>query len=772
MTATWRAVLLAIAALLSCACGGGEAVIAVDGWTASFPGAAPAPVHLPARFDRQLPQEKTSYALESTVRLPLEMQGRPLTFVIRHLPALATLYVDGAEATLLDPSALDVYRRAGPQRWRVPAEATKDGAIALRLEVEHAWTQSAWILATPELHASLTGGARLAAVSAFNAGAAAFAITAATFVVLLFGFLSLSLAGRRRLAYGLFALGGAAGLFYPAFLLGLTQPIFGVYDAPIVAVMLSVAAVAAIHFSHAYFDLKPPHAAWRFVPLVAAGAALAAHDPFTASHFLGPIVVVITLLNAAVQVLLLVRLARGKPRPRNLYLIVLAWPATAILGVPDFVAWLGAGDVLMGLRTASVGMTLICVLQAAALSREHLLSLGHADELNTELAARVSMLESKHREVEVLNDELKRQIAARTRQLAESFVADAEVVHEPVEALDPGDLVQERYRVARMIGTGGMGAVYDVERLADKKHFALKVLSVMSDGAARARFAREAQAAATVSHPNVVSIVDFDVAKEGYLFLVMELVEGNTLLEVRRRHRDVPWTLYVLAQVAAGLDAVHAKGIVHRDLKPGNVLLSRGADGRRPLVKITDFGISSMVDERASMALRAALPLPPTTDPPGHAEDPDPLGDAPTEIEVDSSKMPTVANDTPAPKRTPNAPLTETGVVFGTPSYMAAELYHGTKMATRSADVYSLAVIAFELLTGRRPFRESPLAAMMEGRDLPAAMPFRTACPSLDPAVAKLLDRAIGHDPSARPTARELALAFRSACEPTQPPAT
>jgi serine/threonine protein kinase len=239
---------------------------------------------------------------------------------------------------------------------------------------------------------------------------------------------------------------------------------------------------------------------------------------------------------------------------------------------------------------------------------------------------------------------------------------------------------------------------------------------------------------------------------------------------VRRRHRDVPWTLYVLAQVAAGLDAVHAKGIVHRDLKPGNVLLSRGADGRRPLVKITDFGISSLVDERASVALRAALPpldlAPPQTSPSVGTmvvEESDLVGHDPTDVEIDSGKMPTLAREPSPQLRRSNAPLTETGVVFGTPSYMAAELALGMKMATRSADVFSLAVIAFELLTGRRPFRESPVNAQLEGRKLPVAPPFRRACPQLAPEVATLLDRAIGHDPAARPTARELALALRAA---------
>jgi serine/threonine-protein kinase len=139
----------------------------------------------------------------------------------------------------------------------------------------------------------------------------------------------------------------------------------------------------------------------------------------------------------------------------------------------------------------------------------------------------------------------------------------------------------------------------------------------------------------------------------------------------------------------------------------------------------------------------------------------------PTEpVLVHTVELPTLVR-APDGKRPPNAPLTETGVVFGTPSYMAAELVAGTKSATRSADVFSLAVIAFELLTGRRPFKDSPLQARMDGRDLPLAPRFIEVCPSLDARVAEMLDRAIGHDPAARPTAQDLAGALRAASDAT-----
>ena len=121
-------------------------------------------------------------------------------------------------------------------------------------------------------------------------------------------------------------------------------------------------------------------------------------------------------------------------------------------------------------------------------------------------------------------------------------------------------MVENRYRVIKELGSGGMGTVYEVERVTDGKHFALKALAGGGDAQARARFAREAQIVANVNHPNVVSIVDVDVAKSGFIFLVMELVAAaRRSTTCGAAHRDVPWTLGVLAQVAEGIDAIHER---------------------------------------------------------------------------------------------------------------------------------------------------------------------------------------------------------------------
>src|SRR5262249_37004924 len=124
--------------------------------------------------------------------------------------------------------------------------------------------------------------------------------------------------------------------------------------------------------------------------------------------------------------------------------------------------------------------------------------------------------------------------------------------------------------------------------------------------------AREAQMASTVAHPNVVGIIDVDVASSGFLYLVMELVDGEPLHHYRERFGDPGWAVPVLRQIASGLAALHAAGVVHRDLKPGNVLVS-GAEVR-PQVKISDFGIALHPESEVSTVAGPALPRPSPAD--------------------------------------------------------------------------------------------------------------------------------------------------------------
>lgn len=204
-----------------------------------------------------------------------------------------------------------------------------------------------------------------------------------------------------------------------------------------------------------------------------------------------------------------------------------------------------------------------------------------------------------------------------------------------------GELVAERYRIVRVLGHGGMGAVYAAEDVALSEHVALKVLTAPTIDGSLELFRREVRLARRVTHPNVVRTYDLGRAR-GFHFLTMELIEGASLKEHLAsaplpRHE----TIVLLRQIAAGLTAAHEVGVVHRDLKPSNVLVS--PNGR---VAITDFGIARS------------------------------LGEDPGE-------------------------LTQSGLLLGTPAYMAPEQLLG-EVPGPAADLYALGLMAYEMATGMR----------------------------------------------------------------------
>ncbi len=260
-----------------------------------------------------------------------------------------------------------------------------------------------------------------------------------------------------------------------------------------------------------------------------------------------------------------------------------------------------------------------------------------------------------------------------------------------------------RYVDVLLIAHGGMADVFRATDAVLGRVVAVKMLAdrYAADDEFRARFTREALTAASLSHPNVVTI--FDVGEhDGTPFIVMEYLAGGSLAD-RLRDGPVPHDTAIawLDQAAVALDAAHAAGIVHRDVKPGNLLLDD--DGE---VHVSDFGIA-----------RAA------------------------------------AHD----------PLTSTGTILGSSGYMAPEQARG-EPATSASDRYALGCVAFELLTGRRPFEaESPTAEAM----LHASEPPPRASelePSLPAAVDAVLLRALAKSPDARPrSARALVSGLREA---------
>ncbi|MBK9264747.1 MAG: protein kinase [Polyangiaceae bacterium] len=254
---------------------------------------------------------------------------------------------------------------------------------------------------------------------------------------------------------------------------------------------------------------------------------------------------------------------------------------TALL---DAVARLAAGDIETPILVEGHG-------QFADLARA-------LDTMRRDVQAKIRTIEAKKAEVEILNEELRRKIQQHTTSLLSSLRDDDEMDDDDElvdggPTFEPGTVIAERYRVSNDLGQGAMGVVYDVERIRDGRHFAMKVLSSRRDKVAMTRMVREAQILARMDHPNLASIADVDVTPDGLLYLVMELCKGEPLQRHKARYRDVPWALSVLRQMAEGLAAVHARGVIHRDLKPGNVMVFERPDGT-PSVKLVDFGISTL----------------------------------------------------------------------------------------------------------------------------------------------------------------------------------
>ncbi|MDN3358665.1 serine/threonine-protein kinase [Actinomadura sp. DC4] len=246
-----------------------------------------------------------------------------------------------------------------------------------------------------------------------------------------------------------------------------------------------------------------------------------------------------------------------------------------------------------------------------------------------------------------------------------------------------------RYRLIERIAVGGQGEVWRAEDVSLGRPAAVKVLrSEYADNAEfRARFRREAQHAAGLSHPGVAQIFDYNEGRDGVApYLVMEYVEGESLSAAIAREApvDADIVVEVVVAAAAALAAAHAAGLVHRDVKPGNLLLGR--DGS---IKIVDFGIARAVDA---------------------------------------------------------IPLTRTGMLMGTPLYLAPEQAIG-RPATAASDLYALGIIAFEALTGRPPYEGLATAVLLAHRDAPLP-PLPASVPS---GLADLVRALTAKDPAMRP---------------------
>jgi len=266
-----------------------------------------------------------------------------------------------------------------------------------------------------------------------------------------------------------------------------------------------------------------------------------------------------------------------------------------------------------------------------------------------------------------------------------------------------GQTIAGRYRVTSKIGAGGMGAVYAAVQENLSREVAVKVIlaSLARDPLVITRFEREAQLVARLSHPNIVTVHDFGRLDDGALYIVMERLQGTALSKLLRVHGRMPWptTLRIVRDVTSAVAAAHKAGVIHRDLKPDNVMLV-DAEGRPDFVKVLDFGVAKQTDRH----------------------------------DLESAR------------------LTGSGMIVGTPGYMAPEVLFAGTSADARADLYAIGLIWLEMLLGRPVYAGgTPASVLVRQATEPPPMLDVTAPDAGVPAhVQRLIYRLVEKDPDKR----------------------
>src|SRR5687767_13215830 len=260
-----------------------------------------------------------------------------------------------------------------------------------------------------------------------------------------------------------------------------------------------------------------------------------------------------------------------------------------------------------------------------------------------------------------------------------------------------GTLLDGKYRIDSFLSAGGMGSVYRALHVMLDKTVAVKVIrnELVTSDEVVARFQREARAASNLHHPNIVSVYDLGQTPDGTLYIAMEFIDGPSLKDVIRRNGPLAprESIDILRQVASALSAAHRKQIVHRDLKSDNLMLA--SEGARRVVKLVDFGIAKTFDESTQ--------------------------------------------------------LTAAGYMLGTPHYMSPEQAAG-KPVDHRADLYSLGVILYEMLTGDVPFGDAGLTSVLVrlATEVPPAPSARRPDARVSPALDAVAMRCLEKDPDRR----------------------
>jgi len=286
----------------------------------------------------------------------------------------------------------------------------------------------------------------------------------------------------------------------------------------------------------------------------------------------------------------------------------------------------------------------------------------------------------------------------------------------PQQTFSPGTIFAKKYRLDHVIGKGGMGIVFAATHLQLDQKVAIKLLlpDVVDNHEVVRRFLIEARACSKVRSDHVTQV--FDVGgEEGMPYMVMELLEGENFSQLLKQNGPMPIPMVVdcMLETCEALSFAHPLGIIHRDLKPSNLFLTKDGDGKS-VVKVLDFGISKLV---------ASLD------------------------ETDSSMTRPI--------------VTKTNTLLGSPKYMAPEQMRSARDADARSDIWSLGIIAFELLTGTMPFGGDSLMALMVATMNDPAPPLQSRRPDAPPELAAAIAKCLEKDPANRfASVAELALAL------------
>ncbi len=301
---------------------------------------------------------------------------------------------------------------------------------------------------------------------------------------------------------------------------------------------------------------------------------------------------------------------------------------------------------------------------------------------------------------------------------------DGEVLEDDPSSFE-GTVLDGQYQIEAMLGKGGMGAVYRARHILLGDRVAIKILppEVRTNAEWLRRFRREGQAARRFRHPNSVTVYDLRTAADGTIYMVMEYVEGHTLSqEIKTRGRCSPAeALTVLEPILSVLNTAHAMGVVHRDLKPENIMIGKSNTGE-PMAKLLDLGIAKLREIAG-----------------GDGEG--------------------------------NTALTTAGQVLGTPYYMSPEQWgelprDGDPEIDGRADIYSLGLVLYEMIVGKRPYSGQTLHQLRQEHLSVTPPELDTAAPGVPWAFSKAVARAVAKDRGDRPaTANEFAAELRAAVD-------